>query len=89
MLVSYRLVNENGELNGGEITLRFNSIVALKTMMQWSRDPVSDDGALRRERYILVPNCVELVLRHGEYQVQADYIELKTKLAAINEWDEA
>ena len=93
MIVSYPLVNEDGAPNGGEVTFRFGSITAIQHHMKWSRERMAptEPGDLigeRVEREVVIPNCVRISINRDEFNVQADYAELKAKLAQFNEWDE-
>lgn len=97
MLVSYPLVNEDGTLNGGEVTFRFSSITSIQHMLKWTREPrpvvptteeTVDTILGRTERFVIVPNCLTISVNRDEFNVQGDYAELKAKLEQFNEWDD-
>lgn len=102
MIVSYPMVNHRGEVNGGEISLRFQCIEGISHMTRWERIPavprailadeanilsVSEDETDREQR-VVIPNCVVICTNNQSYEVLANYDELKSMIRDFTEWDE-
>lgn len=92
MVVSYPVVNNNGELTGAEVTLRFSDIKAINHMSKWVRMPRTLEQQLNlnhedEDHYQLVPGCVTIVTLGNDFQVKADYDTLKAQMIDLNEWD--
>jgi hypothetical protein len=89
MLKSFPLVNEHGTPNGGEVTIKFMSLIGIETMTKYVYVPRPGIGEDRNveDHYEVVPGCVVLDMGRTTYQVQADYEELK-RLMAEFQWDE-
>lgn len=94
MIVSYPLVNEDGSVTGCEVSFRLSGLHAIEHMNRWVRRPHQTlDEALATprdnvDRYEMVPGSVTIHLARGEFNIQADYADLKAKMIALNEWDE-
>lgn len=80
MLISFPLVGTDGVLINAEVTVRLIDIYAINQMYRWNHN----GGDEVRE---IVPNCVTINVGRSEFEVQANYDELKTKMLEINEWD--
>ena len=91
MIVSYPLVNEDGTLTGCEVSFRLGGLYAIENMNRWVRRPrtADIDAELRAvDHYEPVPGCVVIYLARGEFNIQAEYLDLKNKMVELNEWDE-
>ncbi len=91
MIVSYPLVNDDGTVTGCEVSFRLGGLYAIENMNKWVRVLRNDDGRLAHpdaDHYEPIPGCVVVYLARGEFNIQADYADLKAKMIDLNEWDD-
>lgn len=92
MIVSFPLVNDDGTVTGCEVSFRLGGLYAIENMNRWVRVPRTLDETLAArhdvDHYEPVPGCVVVYLARGEFNIQADYADLKAKMIELNEWDD-
>lgn len=77
MILSYPMVNENGDLNGAEVSFRLQDVKAVQQFTDWDRRR-SPEGAL-------IEGCSLVTMEHNTFEIKADYNELKELFKQWNE----
>ena len=80
MIISFPKVSDKGMLTGGEISIKFKLIDAVEPLHHYNFDREANEDI-----EIIVPNCCTLYIGRNEFNVSANYDELKKQLKEMNE----
>lgn len=78
MIVSYPIVDDNGNEFGGEVSVKFAHITSIEKMYKWTFMRQQIDEPRQDERSV-IPGCCSIAVGPHTFDIKVDYDEMLAK----------
>lgn len=84
MIMTFPSVNDNGEVYGGEVAIRFNTIIAIERMFKYDFQAPRPPGG--GEVKVIIADCCTVYLNNTSFDIKASYDDLLAKFKELTEY---